>query len=146
MSLTKSLTIFAAGGLAYGLIELAWRGRTHISMFVAGGICFLLIDLVGRKLERLGILTQAMVSSAMITAVEFTTGVIVNIWLDLNVWDYSAMRADLLGQICPLFSFLWIWLSIPAMFLASGMRKVLFGEMPAKMQLLPRFDARKAQV
>ena len=39
----KLATLFTVGGLLYGLIEIAWRGHTHISMFVVGGLCFVLI-------------------------------------------------------------------------------------------------------
>lgn len=137
MKTVKALTAFAVGGMIYGLIELAWRGHTHISMFVAGGICLLLIDLVARKYSHVGMLIQAAVCAVMITAVEFAVGVVVNMWLGLDVWDYSGMPANILGQVCPQFTALWYFLSFPAMFLANEMRVVLFGEMPAKMQLLP---------
>lgn len=35
--IAKNLTVFTAGGLAYGLVEIAWRSSTHISMFFVGG-------------------------------------------------------------------------------------------------------------
>lgn len=34
------------GGLVYILIELIWRGHTHISMFILGGICFVAIGFI----------------------------------------------------------------------------------------------------
>lgn len=137
MKTVKALTIFAVGGMIYGLIELAWRGHTHISMFVAGGICLLMIDLIARKYSHFGMLIQSAVCAVMITAVEFAVGMVVNVWLGLDVWNYSGMPANIMGQVCPQFTALWYFLSFPAMLLASKLRVVLFGQMPAKMQLLP---------
>ena len=34
-------------------------------------------------------------------------GVVVNLWYGWHVWDYSREPGNLLGQICPLFSFIW---------------------------------------
>ena len=35
-----------------------------------------------------------------VTSCEFITGIIVNKWLNLNVWDYSNVPFQLFGQIC----------------------------------------------
>ena len=46
-----------------------------------------------------GLLWQSLIGSVIITACEFITGVIVNIWLGLGVWDYSTLPFNILGQI-----------------------------------------------
>ena len=40
------MTIFSSGAFAYGLIEIAARGFTHISMGILGGLAMLLIHVM----------------------------------------------------------------------------------------------------
>ena len=49
----------------------------------------------------------------MITGIELVFGLVFNRVLQLGVWDYSAQWGNVLGQICPLFTFLWFLLCIP---------------------------------
>lgn len=111
----KRSFLFLFGGVGYGLIELIWRGRTHPSMIITGGICFVMLYGIGKALRRRSVLLRSAISCAAITAVEFSVGVIVNLILRLSVWDYSANRFNLLGQICLLYTFLWFLLSVPLM-------------------------------
>ena len=86
----KLAALFVIGGAAYVLIELLWRGHSHISMFILGGMCFVSIGLINELFPwELGIVWQALIGGVLVTALEFITGLIVNVWLGLNVWDYS---------------------------------------------------------
>ncbi len=105
--------VFLAGGVIYNLIELLWRGFTHWSMTVAGGLCVLILHLLNERMRGRGLLFRCLVGCAVITGVEFVVGVVVNLGLGLNVWDYSAMPGNVLGQICPAFSCMWFLLSVP---------------------------------
>ncbi len=105
--------VFLAGGVIYNLIELLWRGFTHWSMTVAGGLCVLILHLLNRRMAGRGLLFRCLIGCAVITGVEFSVGVIVNLWLGLDVWDYSSMYGNVLGQICPAFSCMWFLLSFP---------------------------------
>ncbi len=102
------------GGVLYTGLELAWRGRTHGSMFAVGGVCFELIGLIARCV-RAPLVLKCGLCSLGITAVEFISGCIVNLWLGWRVWDYSGMRFHLKGQICLLYSLLWLGISTIAM-------------------------------
>ena len=62
------------------------------------------------------------------TLAEFFTGCVVNLWLGWNVWDYSDMWGNVLGQICPAFSLLWVFMSAVAIVLADVIRWKFFGE------------------
>ena len=116
----KSGALFVTGGVLYVLIELLWRQKSHISMFFAGGACLALIDKVCNHLIcRKKTWVKCLAGSGIITLVEFITGVVVNLQLKLNVWDYSLARFNLLGQICPLYSFFWCFLTLPAMHVAK---------------------------
>ena len=109
----KKALEFLFGGIGYGLIELIWRGRTHWSMVLTGGICMLAICAVNERFSGKHLLWRAGVCSAAITLAEFCVGLAVNLALGLGVWDYSGMFGNVLGQICPLYSFFWFLLSIP---------------------------------
>ncbi len=100
------LLAFGAGGVGYMGLELLWRRRTHWSMGLAGGVCAALLWALftARPMPWWG---AYLWGAAVITAVEFLTGLVVNRWLGLGVWDYSARRFQLYGQICLGFSLLW---------------------------------------
>ncbi len=104
--------MFSFGGIGYGLIEILWRGFTHPSMLTAGGICFVLFGFIGEKLKDTSIFIKAILGSAVVTSIELIFGVIFNVFLKKNVWDYSQMPFNLKGQICLPFSLIWAFLSL----------------------------------
>lgn len=106
--------IFLAGGVIYSLLEMMWRGFTHWSMTIAGGVCVLAIHLLNHRMRNRSMAFRCALGCAVITGVEFVVGVIVNLLLGLNVWDYSGMYGNVLGQICPAFSCMWFLISFPA--------------------------------
>ena len=57
--------------------------------------------------------TRAVIGTLVITPIEFLIGLIVNCRLNMNIWDYSNERFNILGQICPLYSMLWGILTMP---------------------------------
>ena len=116
------LFLFFIGALGYVAIELAFRGRSHWSMAVAGGICFCIFALIGEHLSSLNKIYIPIIGSLIITAVELVFGVVFNIILKKNVWDYSSMPFNFLGQICLTFSLIWGLLSIVFIPLASALR------------------------
>lgn len=108
------LLLFLIGGRLYTWIELLWRGHTHWTMFILGGLCFVIMGLLNEHIFpwELGLFQQCLISAVIITVFEFATGCIVNLWLRWNVWDYSDVPLNLLGQICLPFFFAWILLSV----------------------------------
>lgn len=133
----KYLLLFFFGGFSYGAIEIISRGFSHISMFVAGGLCFIGIGLINEIFPKNIALTSQMLFSAIIvTVIEFITGIIVNVWLGLGVWDYSAQPFNLYGQICLLFSLFWFFLSLPAIVLDDYLRYYIFGEEKPNYKIL----------
>lgn len=126
MQLFQELLIFALGGGAYVLVECLWRGYSHFSMFLLGGLCFWLIGRMDRRGQP-PVVFQACLGAFLITGLELVTGLIVNCWLGWNVWDYSYLPMNFLGQICLYYFVLWIPLSAAAVFLEDGLRRVLFG-------------------
>ncbi len=127
MKTKDSVILFSIGAIGYGLIEILWRGNTHWSMLTAGGICFTFFAKLGEKLKHSSIFIKAIIGSGFITTIEFIFGVIFNIILKKNVWDYSKMPFNIAGQICLLYSFFWAILSIIfipfALFVSKKLRK-----------------------
>ena len=122
----KKAAAFAVGAVGYPCIELAARGRTHWSMALLGGVCVLALVWIARRFPAMSLVRQAALSAGFITAAEFAVGVLVNLWLGWEVWDYSHEFANVLGQICPLFSFFWFLLCLPVLaVLRSRSRKRL---------------------
>ena len=106
MKLLRKSILFAAGGMGYVLLEFLWRGWSHISMFAAGGLCFLLLGRLEETEPKLPAAVRPLAGAAIITMVELAAGLAVN--RDYAVWDYRDRPGNFCGQICPLFSFLWI--------------------------------------
>ncbi|MDF2539351.1 MAG: putative rane protein [Herbinix sp.] len=125
----KYTLLFLFGGFAYGAIEILFRGYSHISMFVAGGICFILIGLLDRLFSwQLSLISQMVISAGIITTVELLVGLIVNVWLKLNVWDYSDMPYNFMGQICLLYTNIWFFLSLLGIFADDYLRYYILKE------------------
>ena len=124
MKIWKNCLLFYTGGTVYLSLELLYRGRSHGSMFIAGGLCFLLIGQLNRVEPKLSLPLRALVGAAIVTMVELGAGMLVN--RQYQVWDYRNQPGNFMGQICPLFSALWIPLSLAA--------AVLFQKMDAGLQ------------
>ena len=121
----RKMVMFSIGACGYGLLELAWRGRTHWSMLTAGGICFTAFGWLGNRFRQAGLFVKSLLGCALITSVEFIFGVIFNIILKKGIWDYSKMPFHIIGQICPLYSGLWFLLSSAAVPFAGMMHRRL---------------------
>lgn len=121
MKKLRPLILFVIGGLIYVFIELTARGRSHWTMFIVGGLAFFLIGCINEKCRKMPLVRQMLIGAIVITALEFVCGCIVNLLLGWNVWDYSNMPFNLLGQI-------WFFLSAVAVVLDDWIRHILWGE------------------
>ena len=125
----KACILWGMGGVIYTLIELCARGYSHWTMALLGGVCFLAVGALNEFLPwEMPLWLQMFWGGLLITALEFVTGCIVNLWLGWSVWDYSAEKYNLLGQICPKFTAYWILLSGVAIVLDDFLRFLLFDE------------------
>jgi len=128
-SFYKYLFLFLLGGFTYFYIEILFRGYSHFSMIICGGLAFIFCGLINQLCTfKISIITQMLLSSIIITVLEFITGYIVNIQLGWNVWDYSGLPYNLYGQICLAYSFIWMILSLVCIFMDDLIRWKLFDE------------------
>lgn len=132
----KYLFLFIIGGVVYYSMEMLFRGYSHYSMAILGGICFIACGLLNELLSwDTSLLLQGLIGSGIITILEFLTGVLVNMVLHLNVWDYSNMPLNVLGQICLPFSLLWVIIAIGAIILDDYIRYCFFDEEKPRYKL-----------
>lgn len=107
------------GGAVYFLLEVLWKEigghpeRIHWSMLVVAVILSLALERGGAQCPwEWSLPLQAMVCTVLITAVEFVAGLVLNVWIGLDIWDYSNLPLNLCGQICLWYSALWFVLSL----------------------------------
>lgn len=109
--------VFCVGSIMYCLIEVLFRRYTHWTMFLTGGAIFTALYFINLALRTRSFVLRGLIGCAVITAVEFLVGVVVNLIFHLDVWNYSSIPGNILGQICPRFSFCWFLLSIAAVYI-----------------------------
>ncbi|UZQ50015.1 putative ABC transporter permease [Clostridium kluyveri] len=128
--LKKDLILIFMMGALYMVLEGLWHGWTHISMLVVGGISAFLIGRLNehqmfydRKMWQ-----QCIIGTLIILVLEFISGVILNIWLGLGIWDYSREPFNLYGQICLSYTLIWFMLVPFCVYVDDYLRYRLFGE------------------
>lgn len=128
-AILKHAVLALCGGCVYFLIEMAWRGHSHWTMAALGGVCFVLIGDINEFIPwNMPLVLQGAIGSGIVTLLELVSGIVLNLWLGLGIWDYSNMPFNFLGQICLPFSLLWVALSVVAVILDDWLRYWLFGE------------------
>ena len=128
-NILKYFTLFIIGGISYYFIEIIYRGYSHFSMIIVGGICFVLIGAINEfSNKEVPLLLQMILAVLIVDTIELISGIIINKVLLLNVWDYSNLRFNLLGQISLRSSIAWFFLSLLAIYMADLLRYLLFSE------------------
>lgn len=129
--------LFTIGGLIYYCIELLYRGYSSWQIIIVGGLCFVFIGLINKFLSwQTPLWLQSIIATIIVTVVEYVSGLILNVWLGLGIWDYSQLPFNLWGQICLYYSLAWLVLSVIAIVLDDWLRYWLFGEDRPKYKLL----------
>ena len=111
--LIKKAILFIIVGSAYVLCEYIFRGYSHISMFILAGVCgVFFIDTPNNVYSfELDYGLQVMISTVLCTLGEGITGIVVNKWLELGVWNYSSLHGTFFwGQCNVRFVGVWILL------------------------------------
>ena len=128
-NILKYFTLFIIGGISYYFIEIIYRGYSHFSMIIVGGICFVLIGAINEfSNKEVPLLLQMILAVLIVDTIELISGIIINKVLILNVWDYSNLRFNLLGQISLRSSIAWLFLSLLAIYMDDLLRYLLFSE------------------
>lgn len=117
-------------GSMYADIELLWRGYTFLSMLILGGFLSVFIGLMNESeiIYKQKMWIQCILSTILILLLEYIAGYILNIRLNLGIWDYSALPLNIDGQICLLYAGLWFLLSPLVIWTDDILRYKLYGE------------------
>lgn len=127
--LKKNISLLCIGGILYFFIEILWRGYSSPYMMLVGGLCFVIMGLINELFTwEMHIELQALIATIIVLVVEFFSGYILNILCHLNIWDYSNLPCNLMGQISLYFAFLWFPLCIVGIILDDYLRYYLFSE------------------
>lgn len=109
-----SVLLWFFGGTLYFLLEATFKTitghpeRISWTMLVVAILLTIPVERAGAELPwACPLWFQAAVCAALVTVAELMSGIVLNLWLEMDVWDYSGMAFNLWGQICPQFSALW---------------------------------------
>ena len=121
------------GAMCYGGIEVAERGYSHISMGVLGAAAMMVIhELNGeRRKGRIDIFSAVMISVLFITSGELLAGEILNRRMGMKIWNYRGIPLNFDGQICLMYSVVWLFLSLFGIAADELIRRFIFREVPA---------------
>lgn len=130
----RFFTVFCVGALAYGGIEIAERGYSHITMALLGGVAMTVIHILNdQRREGGSLVLLVLISSYFITGCELLSGEILNKHLGLGIWNYSEMPLNFDGVICAYYTLFWGLLSFVAFILDELIRYRIFAEKPVSL-------------
>lgn len=125
----KDFILFLIFGAIYFCLECVWRGHlTHWTMFILGGLVGVLIGGINEKIEwDMPLFQQSTIGMGVAIFSEAVAGIILNIFLQLNIWHYT--RLAFFWNQCSLpFCIIWFVLAIVCILLDDFLRWKLFGE------------------
>ena len=109
-----SMLLWFFGGTLYFLLEVAFKTitghpeRISWTMLVVAILLTIPVERAGAELPwSCPLWLQALACAALVTAVELVSGLFLNLWLGLDIWDYTGLPGNFLGQICPQYSAVW---------------------------------------
>jgi len=127
----KNIVLFLVFGAIYFGIECIWKGHlTHWSMFVLAGALGVSIGGLNNWLPwDMPFFLQCILGMLLATAGEGIAGIILNVWLKLQIWDYSTMPLNFFcGQCCVPFCMAWLFLAGVCILIDDLIRWKWFGE------------------
>lgn len=131
MKALKYIILFLIGGNIYYATEILFRGYSHWTMFLLGGICFIFAGIQNEYIDwEYPFWRQVAITELFVLSAEFLTGLVVNIWLGWNIWDYSNLSGNILGQTSWQFALLFLPLCAFAIVLDDWIRWKVFDEDP----------------
>ncbi len=77
-----------------------------------------------------GILWVMVIGTLAATAAELLMGLFYRYVLEVEFWDYSDMRGNLMGLVCPMFSLFWSILSLGLVYLVHPLVARLIAAIP----------------
>ena len=126
MKIVRYSITFLMGYFIYALVEIFARGYTHWTMALTGGAVFTTLCILYKNAPPISKQLLHLCGAFVITSYEMAVGVVVNLVLQWNVWDYSNLPLNLYGQICFVHSVFWYFTSMGAEYLYELLKPKLF--------------------
>lgn len=117
-------TLFVIGSLLGWIIELFFRRLVSQKKWVNPGfltgpylpiygfgvvVLYAVSNIpLGIELTAVDIIVRIIIIGFGMTFIEFITGLIFIKGLKIKLWDYSDRKGNIMGIICPIFSFVWL--------------------------------------
>lgn len=97
-----------------GITRFSAMGFTSIYMGILAGLLALIIESLteNNKFMKLKTYQEVLLGGTLITLAELISGIILNIWLGLNIWNYTS-QFNFLGQIELGNTILWFLVLTP---------------------------------
>ncbi len=137
----KNFMMFCVGFTIYQCLEGFWKtigpgygGVQSFTMGILGGITILMVSAINKKLPwTLPIWLQSIIGSLGILAMEFVSGLLLNKWINPMlgrplIWDYSNIKGNILGIICPQFFVAWIFCAAAYILIDDFLRWKVYDE------------------
>lgn len=132
-TIKRFLILFTLLGLVFLDVEYFLRAmmneRIHILqptiMFFVGGLAVFSVGLINQCnfiRQKFNVFFQALLAAFTILTVEFLSGLLFNVALNLQLWDYTMFKFNLLGQIALEPGLLWFLISPMAFWLDDVLR------------------------
>lgn len=125
------VTMRAVTGKLVGVIPnisfASFIGYTSLWMIPVGGLIGIVLGLLNETNHKLSPLTQTLLGTIFVVAVELLSGLLLNKVFNLNLWDYTYLKFNFLGQISLLHSFIWLLICPTAFWLDDQIKYYLFG-------------------
>ncbi len=147
IKIAPNLLIFILTGITYVFIEVVFTaifgemrqkfhtpvgssmGFSSIYMGIVGGLMGLVLGLFNEipgVRQKLNLFFQSLIGAVIITAMELVAGLILNVWLKFDIWDYSNYPLNFMGQIALFRSVLWFFLCPVIFWFDDNVRAVLY--------------------
>ena len=129
MKWLKQLFLFLVFGFIYFIIETIYKGHlTHWTMFVLAGVIGTFVGGLNEYIPwEMPLFCQCGIGMIIATLLEGISGVILNIWLKLNIWHYNTLTF-FWGQCSLIFCVAWFVLAGACILLDDWLRWKLFNE------------------
>lgn len=137
--LSRKIVLFYIGFSTYITIEVLFHakmqmfelGWSYLASGLMGAAAFMIIDSFNNNISwDIELPYQMLAGGLVVTLIEFLVGMISVYIFHVKMWDYSNMRFNLYGVICPQFTIFWVLLSAIAIVLADMINYYVFGEGP----------------
>ena len=123
------MLLWTWGGAAYFFGEVIYKTlrcrpeQISWTMLLVAIILCVPLERFGDELPwEMPLALQALICATAITVTELAAGLILNVWLEMGVWDYSNVPLNLWGQICAPFCGLWYAVSLAGIVIFDYLR------------------------